>query len=64
MVDLPKKPLWRVDEVAEHFDVTRQTIYLWIDHGQLEAEKYKGVIRIPRDSIINFRLASRVRPLE
>jgi excisionase family DNA binding protein len=53
-----------VDEVAEHFVVTRQTIYLWIDHGLLEAEKYKGVIRIPRDSIINFRLASRVRPLE
>ena len=64
MVDLPEKPLWRVDEVAAHFDVTRQTIYLWIDHGLLEAEKYKGCIRIPRESIENFRLSSRMKPME
>jgi excisionase family DNA binding protein len=64
MVDLPEKPLWRVDEVASHFDVTKQTIYLWIDHGLLEAEKYKGCIRIPRESIKNFRLSSRIKPLE
>jgi excisionase family DNA binding protein len=64
MVDLPKKPLWRVDEVAAHFDVSPRTIYLWIDHGLLEAEKPSGVIRIPRESIINFRLASKINPFK
>ena len=62
MIDLPKKPLWRVDEAASHFDVTRQTIYLWIDHGLLHAEKLNGVIRIPRESIMEFRLSSKIDP--
>ena len=62
MIDLPKKPLWRVDEAASHFDVTRQTIYLWIDHGLLQAEKLNGVIRIPRESIMEFRLSSKIDP--
>jgi len=62
MNDLPQKPLLRVDEVASYFDVTNRTIYLWIDHGLLEAEKYKGIIRIPRGSIVNFRLAAKINP--
>jgi excisionase family DNA binding protein len=64
MIELPSKPLWRVDEAAAHFDVTRQTIYLWIDHGLLEAEKYNGCIRISRESIKNFRLSAKIKPLE
>jgi predicted site-specific integrase-resolvase len=62
MKDLPKKPLLRVEEVATHFDVARSTIYLWIDHGLLDAEKYKGIIRVTRESIVKFRLASRINP--
>ena len=46
----------RVDEVAEFLDVGRSTVYLWIDHGILEAEKYRGVIRVSRESLKNFRL--------
>lgn len=64
MTDLPQKPLLRVDEVATYFDVTEKTIYLWIDHGLLEAEKYKRVIRVTRKSIEKFRLASKMNPLE
>ena len=64
MVDIPNKPLWRVDEVAAHFDVARSTVYLWIDHGLLPAEKLRGVIRVPRESIVNFRLASKISPNE
>ena len=64
MTDLPQKPLLRVDEVATYFDVTEKTIYLWIDHGLLEAEKYKRVIRVTRESIRNFRLASKISPDE
>ena len=53
-----------MDEVATYFDVARSTVYLWIDHELLQAEKLRGVIRVTRESIINFRLASRIRPNE
>ena len=61
---LPDKPLFRVEEVATLLDVSKQTIYLWIDHGILHAEKYNRIIRVPRESIISFRLRSRHDPLE
>lgn len=61
---LPEKELLRVDEVATFFSVSSKTVYLWIDHGLLIAEKYRGVIRVPRESIVKFRLASRLSPLE
>jgi len=64
MTDLPKKALLRVGEVAKHFQVSEKTIYLWIDHGLLEAEKYERIIRIPRESVENFRLARKMTPLE
>jgi excisionase family DNA binding protein len=64
MTDLPEKPLWRVDEVSAYFDVARSTVYLWIDHGLLEAEKLRGVIRVTRQSIAKFRLSSKIRPDE
>jgi excisionase family DNA binding protein len=56
---LPEKELLRVDEVAAYFDVSTRTIYLWIDHGHLQAEKLAGSIRITLKSILNFRLKSR-----
>jgi len=64
MKDLPDKELLRVDEVAEYFDVSRSTIYLWIDHGILIAEKYRGIIRIPKESVLNCRLSNKINPLE
>lgn len=57
--NLPTKDLFRVDEVAEYFSVTPKTIRLWIDHGHLAIEKLHGTVRVTRESIINFRLASR-----
>lgn len=64
MKDLPNKALFRVDEVAEYFSVHENTIRLWIDHGLLIAEKYNRSIRIPRNSIKNFRLMSKFEPLK
>lgn len=61
---LPKKELLRVDEVATYFDVARSTVYLWIDHGLLKAEKYRGIIRIPKESVKKFRLVNEVKSLE
>ena len=57
---LPDKELLRVEEVADYFSVTKKTIYLWIDHGHLQAEKIAGtVMRIKRDSVINCRFPAR-----
>lgn len=57
MTDLPDKTLLRVEEVADFFSVTNRTIYLWIEHGHLEAERTPGrSIRILRESVKNCRL--------
>lgn len=57
MLELPKKKLLRVEEVAAFFSVTNRTIYLWIEHGHLEAERTPGrCIRVLRDSVIKCRL--------
>ena len=60
MIGLPDKELFRVEEVAEYFGVTKKTIYLWIDHGHLKAEKISGsIIRISRDSLEKCRFPAR-----
>jgi excisionase family DNA binding protein len=61
MLELPKKELMRIDEVASYFDVSERAIRLWIAHGHLEAEKLAGSIRIVRGSVLKFRLASRIQ---
>ena len=58
---LPTKDLLRVDEVARYFSVEERTIRLWVDHGYFEVERLGGVIRVLRESVINFRLKSRVK---
>jgi len=60
---LPNKSLFRIDEVATYFGVATSTIYLWIEHGILTAEKYRGTIRVPRESIVHCRLANRLHPV-
>lgn len=57
MIDLPKKDLLRVDEVASYFSVTPRTIYLWIEHGHLVAEKIVGCVRVTRKSVLKCRFA-------
>ena len=52
---LPKKDLFRVDEVAAYFDVSERAIKRWISHGHLEAEQIIGCVRITRNSILSCR---------
>ena len=52
---LPKKDLFRIDEVAEYFDVTNRTVNLWINHGHLDALKKVGTVRITRESIVRCK---------
>ena len=54
---LPQKSNFRVDEVARYFDVTEACIRIWIDHGILQKVKIRGILRVPRESIIHCRFA-------
>ena len=50
-VRVPKKELWRVDEAADFFSVSVQTIYMWCNVGKLSFVKVAGCgVRIPRKS--------------
>jgi len=60
---LPNKPLFRPDEVADYFGYGISTIYTWIQHGILKAEKYKGTYRISREAILTCRFRSQLDPL-
>ncbi|HNQ66130.1 MAG TPA: helix-turn-helix domain-containing protein [Smithella sp.] len=59
-----EKQLYRVDEVAQYFDVSKSLVYRWIECGDIEAEKYRGTIRISYDAIIAYRENHKMKPLE
>lgn len=48
-----------VKEVAEHFRVSRQSIYDWINDGRLKAIKVGERIRIPQSALDSF-----IRPVQ
>lgn len=52
---LPKKPFFRIDEVAQYFDVSESCIRVWLDHKILEKFQVKNVVRISRESILQCR---------
>lgn len=54
--ELFKKVLLRVDEVAQYFNVTERTVYLWIEHGHLISESTPGgQLRITQESVERCR---------
>lgn len=56
----PQKALLRVSEVAQYFDVTDRTVYLWIEHGHLEIEMTPGgQKRVTKDSVDKCRFRDR-----
>lgn len=60
---LPNKSLFRPDEAANYFGYGVSTIYTWIQHGILKAEKYKGTYRISREAILTCRFRSQLDTL-
>ena len=60
LLGLPKRDLFRINEVAQYFSVSESTIRTWIQHGHFQIEKLRGTIWVPRASILKFRLKSRV----
>ena len=43
----PFKQYFRVDEVADYFNVSVRTIYRLIEEGELARVKIRGCLRIP-----------------
>lgn len=51
--------LHTVKEVADHFRVSRQAVYDWINAGRLRALRIGERVRIPESAVREF-----VRPIE
>lgn len=41
-VGMTYKPLYKMDEICELFDITPPTIYAWIKHGKLKPKKIRS----------------------
>ncbi len=54
---LPEKGHFRIDEVADYFDVSRWTIRREIDEGRIEAVKIRRQWRISRAAILEYEAA-------
>jgi excisionase family DNA binding protein len=55
------KPLLRVGEAAQALNVSRWTIYRWIEEGRLDATKIgKGSLRVFRASVTELVERNRV----
>lgn len=50
---LPEKAFLRVDEVAEFYSVTSQSVYRWIKAGKLKAIKVAGSVRVSREEVLD-----------
>lgn len=51
MKNLQNKDLYRPDEVATYFSVSRKTIYCWLKSGTMKGIKIGGVWRVLRQEI-------------
>lgn len=45
---------YTVKEIAEHFRVSRQAIYDWINKGDLRAVRLGDRIRVPESALLAF----------
>jgi excisionase family DNA binding protein len=45
---------YSVQEISQHFDVSKQTVHNWINSGQLRAIRLGRIIRIPQSALDNF----------
>lgn len=50
--EVPNKPLFRLDEVADLFQVSRSTIYRWIDEGLLKVTIIVKSKRVTRHDLL------------
>ena len=58
---LPDRDVYRFFEVAQYLKIDERTIRTYIDHGHLKKVKLRGVVWIPRYSLIEFMQGIGVR---
>lgn len=51
---LPKKSLYRPDEIAEYYQVHVRTILRWIAEEKIYAIRINKLLRIPQESLQEF----------
>lgn len=49
-----KKRYLTVDDIAAHFEVSRSTVYRWIQKGQLRAYKFGGLVRVSLEAVDEY----------
>lgn len=55
MAELPNREFLRVEEVADFYDVSRQCVYLWEQHGKINGVRKPGKpLMITRESVLNW----------
>jgi excisionase family DNA binding protein len=52
----------KVAEVAKRFNVTRFTIYNWLEKGVLVGINIEGIVRVLRSSVDALEQTSRIQP--
>lgn len=45
---------YKIQDIVEHFHVSKQTVHNWIKSGQLRAVRIGRVIRIPQSALDEF----------
>jgi excisionase family DNA binding protein len=48
------KPYVSPEELADYWDVSRRTVYLWIDKGAIHAVKIGALLKIPVENARAF----------
>lgn len=51
---IPEKAMFKTKEVGILFCVHQRKVYNWIQYGKLQAVKVGGVVRVPREAILEF----------
>ena len=51
---IPRKPMFKIRDVASLFSVSGRTVYGWITYGKIDSIKIAGIVRIPYESIVEF----------
>ena len=55
MIEFPEKELFRPDELAAIFRVSKRVIYRWIETGELEAVRIgKNTLRVKRRDAVSI----------
>ena len=55
----PSRPLWTVEQVAQHCSVSARTTRRWIEAGALRAHRLGHLVRVSEEDLAAFLAAHR-----